>query len=82
MRRSTPTTEPQPDRAEACRMTHAATALGTFFERINRWAGLLVARWRRTTAPNRYQPEKYYMRGPGPKNSGKVGKSDQSSGAA
>jgi hypothetical protein len=38
----------------------------------------LKARWRQWTAPDRYRPEKHYMRGPGPKtsclqNSGKAG---------
>ena len=31
-------------------------------------AGRLIARWREWTAPDRYRPEKHYMRGPGPKN--------------
>ena len=28
----------------------------------------LIAKWRDWTAPDRYRPEKHYMRGPGPKN--------------
>jgi hypothetical protein len=35
--------------------------------------GRLVARWRQWVSPDRYRPEKHYMRGPGPKNSGKPG---------
>jgi hypothetical protein len=31
----------------------------------------LKARWRQWVSPDRYRPEKHYMRGPGPKNSGK-----------
>jgi hypothetical protein len=41
--------------------------------------GRLVARWREWTSPDRYRPEKHYMRGPGPKspkNSGKTGGGD------
>jgi hypothetical protein len=35
--------------------------------------GRLLARWRQWVAPDRYRPEKHYMRGPGPKNiSGKA----------
>jgi hypothetical protein len=30
----------------------------------------LKARWRQWVAPDRYRPEKHYMRGPGPKTSG------------
>jgi hypothetical protein len=41
-----------------------------FFGAIGRLADRLVARWREATAPDRYRPEKHYMRGPGPKNSG------------
>ena len=29
----------------------------------------LKARWRQWVAPDRYRPEKHYMRGPGPKSS-------------
>jgi hypothetical protein len=29
----------------------------------------LKTRWRQWTAPDRYRPEKHYMRGPGPKTS-------------
>jgi hypothetical protein len=29
-----------------------------------------LARWRKWTSPDRYRPEKHYMRGPGPKNLG------------
>jgi hypothetical protein len=32
-----------------------------------------LARWRKWRSPDRYRPEKHYMRGPGPKNSGKAG---------
>jgi hypothetical protein len=35
--------------------------------------GRLAARWRQWVSPDRYRPEKHYMRGPGPKNSGKAG---------
>ena len=34
----------------------------------------LIARWREWTAPDRYRPEKHYMRGPGPKNLARVRK--------
>ena len=40
-----------------------------FFGAIGRLADRLVARWREATAPDRYRPEKHYMRGPGPKTS-------------
>jgi hypothetical protein len=30
--------------------------------------GRLMARWRHWMPPDRYRPEKHYMRGPGPKN--------------
>jgi len=42
--------------------------------------GRLMARWREWTSPDRYRPEKHYMRGPGPKASAKAGGND--SGAA
>jgi hypothetical protein len=40
--------------------------ISNFFEAT---VGRLLARWRQWTAPDRYRPEKHYMRGPGPKNS-------------
>jgi len=45
-------------------------------------AGRLIARWRQWTAPDRYRPEKHYMRGPGPKHlasSAKSGSGDSKS---
>jgi hypothetical protein len=43
---------------------------GSFFGRT---LGRIIARWRRWVSPDRYRPEKHYMRGPGPKASGKAG---------
>jgi hypothetical protein len=46
-----------------------------FFEAAVGW---LLARWRQWTAPDRYRPEKHYMRGPGPKNGSGKTDSDRS----
>jgi hypothetical protein len=51
-----------------------------FFGAIGRLADRLVARWREATAPDRYRPEKHYMRGPGPKNSGPKNSGPKNSG--
>ena len=44
-----------------------------FFGAIGRLVDRLKARWRQETSPERYRPEKHYMRGPGPKSAGKSG---------
>jgi hypothetical protein len=42
---------------------------GNFFGGIERLIGRLTARLSEWRSPDRYRPEKHYMRGPGPKNS-------------
>jgi hypothetical protein len=42
-----------------------------FFGAVGRLVDRLKARWRQETSPDRYRPEKHYMRGPGPKSAGK-----------
>jgi hypothetical protein len=46
---------------------------GNFFDKIGQAISRALARWRRATSPNRYRPEKHYMRGPGPKARGEAG---------
>jgi hypothetical protein len=48
-------------------------AFGNFSERIGRVLSLTSARGREAMSPDRYRPEKHYMRGPGPKNVGQNG---------
>ena len=38
-----------------------------FFGAVGRLVDRLKTRWRQETSPDRYRPEKHYMRGPGPK---------------
>jgi hypothetical protein len=47
-----------------------------FFGAIGRVLDRLRARWRQEMSPDRYRPEKHYMRGPGPKNADKSGNSN------
>jgi hypothetical protein len=49
-------------------MTCGAAELSTFFGRVSRALEGLLARWRSAVGSSHYRPEKYYMRGPGPKN--------------
>ena len=41
-----------------------------FFAAAGHMVGRLMAGWRQWVSPDRYRPEKHYMRGPGPKNAG------------
>jgi hypothetical protein len=41
-----------------------------FFGPVGRMVDRIVAVWRQAMSPDRYRPEKHYMRGPGPRNSG------------
>jgi hypothetical protein len=40
-----------------------------FFGPVGRLVDRVVAVWRQAMSPDRYRPEKHYMRGPGPRNS-------------
>lgn len=46
--------------------------LSSLFNKIADAIGRLVVRWREAESLDRYKPEKHYMRGPGPRNSGKT----------
>jgi hypothetical protein len=42
--------------------------LSNFFGPVGRMVDRIVAVWRQGISPDRYRPEKHYMRGPGPRN--------------
>jgi hypothetical protein len=70
---------PQAKRAGVSNMVCGAAGLSTLFDKISGAVERLIARWRQATASDHYRPEKHYMRGPGPKNSSKVGEGPQGS---
>jgi hypothetical protein len=53
---------------------------GNIFGKIGRAVTGARARWRLATSPDRYRPEKHYMRGPGPKVRGQTGRNGRQAG--